>query len=325
MLEEFLILIYNVTFAELDEVSGLISFVGQYYFIIILQKNNSMAFAKAVIRQVGRDLGKVISNQVFKDRHSTPYRRVGNRNRSQQAGIQQQNSTAQTTKVEALSSVAFDQAIGFSTTYTAPTMVRKLTGVYEVIKNEIFKASKDGYLDSEEAKLVFNMEQEFHHKAEVITDLLELDEKENEKHLEKLEKVVRLTSGLFHETLDLAIKGAKIERDFYLEKQKHISPIDFKRFIYLHSILMGNYAKTGKKQMSKTIIANLISFICIFIIYVPILNVIGLFQGLLGYSAENASRNFKIKQLQHEADLEEKRLALYKEVKKDTENLAKGI
>ena len=286
-----------------------------------------MAFAKAVVRQVGRDLGKVISNQLFKDRHSTPYRRVGNRVQNQ---VSVQTNTTQkfsqtAVEPEELTSAAFNKAIGFSTTYTAPTMVRKLTGVYEVIKNEIFKASRDGYLDSEEAKLIFNMEQEFHHKAEIITDLLELDEDENQKHLERLEKVVRLTSGLFHETLDLAIKGAQIEKEYYHEQQKLIQPIEFKRYIYLHFLLMGNYAKTGEKQLTKTIFANVASFILLVLFYVPVLNLAGIALGLVTYPGEKSAREFKINKLQQDVDLEKNRLALYQQVKQETENLANEI
>ncbi|GGE37470.1 hypothetical protein [Psychroflexus planctonicus] len=286
-----------------------------------------MAFAKAIIRQVGRDLGKVISNQLFRDSHSTPYRRVGRRNRvsiQQTSQIPTQPTQTQT-QTEELTSAAFDKAIGFATTFTAPTMVRKLMGVYEVINNEIFKAKKDGFIDSEEAKLIFTMEQEFHHKAEIIADLLELDEAENEKHLEKLEKVVRLTSGLFHETLNLAIKGAEIEKQHYLEQQRKIQPIEFGNYIGLHFILMGTYAKTGKKQLWKTILGNLVSVFLMFFFYVPLLNLAGLVQGLVTYASEKSGRDVKINILQQEIDLAEKQKGLYKQVIQETENLAKDL
>jgi len=284
-----------------------------------------MAFAKAVIRQVGRDLGKVISNQIFKDRHSTPYRRVGRQNR---VGAQQATPThtqVKETKVEELTSKAFDRALGFSTTYTAPTLVRKLMGVYEVIKNEIFKAKRDGFIDSDEARLIFSMEQEFHHKAEVINDLLELNEEENEKQLEKLEKVVRLTSGLFHETLDLAIEGAEIEKQHYTQEQQKIQPINFVNYIFLHSILMGTYAKKGKKQLWKTIFGNIFSLILLMIIYIPLLNIIGFIQGLVSYSSEKSKRDQQIRLYQQEINLAEKQKQLYREVQQQTENLAQEL
>ncbi|GAA5221566.1 hypothetical protein [Membranihabitans marinus] len=36
-----------------------------------------MSFLQSAINQVGRDLGKVTSNIIFKDAHSTPIRSVG--------------------------------------------------------------------------------------------------------------------------------------------------------------------------------------------------------------------------------------------------------
>ncbi len=284
-----------------------------------------MSFANAVIRQVGRDLGKVISNQLFKDSHSTPYRRVGNRRRTQNQQTTQVATQPKQTQTEELTSAAFDKAIGFATTYTAPTMVRKLMGVYEVINNEIFKAKRDGFIDSEEAKLIFTMEQEFHHKAEIIADLLELDEAENEKHLEKLEKVVRLTSGLFHETLNLAIKGAEIEKQHYQKKQNKIQPIQFGNYIGLHFILMGTYAKTGKKQLWKTIVGNIVSLIILIVFYVPLLNLVGLVQGLVTYAAEKSGRDAKRNLLQQEINLSESRKQLYLDVQQEAENLANEL
>lgn len=41
-----------------------------------MAKNLGEVFIKSVVRQVGRDTGKVISNKVYKDAHSTPIRMV---------------------------------------------------------------------------------------------------------------------------------------------------------------------------------------------------------------------------------------------------------
>lgn len=40
-------------------------------------KNLGKGFIRSAVNQVGRDGGKVISNQLYGDAHSTPYRRVG--------------------------------------------------------------------------------------------------------------------------------------------------------------------------------------------------------------------------------------------------------
>lgn len=42
-------------------------------------KNLGKGFIRSAVNQVGRDAGKVISNQVYGDAHSTPHRIVGNK------------------------------------------------------------------------------------------------------------------------------------------------------------------------------------------------------------------------------------------------------
>lgn len=287
-----------------------------------------MSFTKAVVRQVGRDLGKVISNQVFKDAHSTPYRRVGQQSRSrqqtrqrqavQQAPVQMQATVPQ--QANSITSKEFDRALNFATTFTPQTMVRKMAGVYEVIKTEIYKAAQDGYLDTEEAKMVFEMESQFQRKAEIITDLLELDEEANKKPLEDLANLIQLTQQLFHRTLKLAIKGAEVQYEYYMAQAESVQPIDKARFIWLHAAWMGHYARTGQKRLANTIVANLFSFLALVYVtpYFP-LNLIGLVNGFIQYSSEKNKRtHFKTKMLE-EAELEKKRKALFEQVQEEVE------
>lgn len=287
-----------------------------------------MSFTKAVVRQVGRDLGKVISNKVFKDAHSTPYRRVGQQSNArqqtrqrqavQQAPVQSQSAIPQ--QSSSITSRDFDRALNFTTTFTPQTMVRKMAGVYEVIKNEIFKAAQDGYLDTEEAKMVFEMENQFQRKAEIITDLLELDEEANKKPLEDLANLIQLTQRLFHRTLKLAIKGAEVQYEYYKAQADGVQEIDKSRFIWLHAIWMGHYAKTGQKRLANTVVANLFSVLVIYWSYVPTINIIGLINGLIQYSSEKSKRtHFKTKMLE-EAELEKKRKALFEQVQEEAES-----
>ncbi len=290
-----------------------------------------MSFTKAVVRQVGRDLGKVISNQVFKDAHSTPYRRVGQQSSSrqqtrqqtrqrqavQQAPVQTQATVPQ--QSDSITSKEFDRALNFATTFTPQTMVRKMAGVYEVIKTEIYKAAQDGYLDTEEAKMVFEMESQFQRKAEIITDLLELDEEANKKPLEDLANLIQLTQRLFHRTLKLAIKGAEVQYEYYRAQAESVQPIDKARFIWLHAAWMGHYARTGQKRLANTITANLFSLLVFVFTFFPP-NLIGLVNGFIQYSSEKNKRtHFKTKMLE-EAELEKKRKALFEQVQEEAES-----
>lgn len=51
-----------------------------------MAKNLGEVFIKSVVRQVGRDTGKVISNKVYKDAHSTPIRMVSSDTSAQFSG-----------------------------------------------------------------------------------------------------------------------------------------------------------------------------------------------------------------------------------------------
>ncbi|MGM0634747.1 MAG: hypothetical protein ACQESK_01680 [Bacteroidota bacterium] len=267
-----------------------------------------MTFTKAVIRQVGRDLGKVISNSVFKDRHSTPYRRVGSK---QYSANQSKSQKVEVVQQQSISSSDFDQAIGFSTTFTPPTMVRKLAGVYEVIKSELRKATDDGYLDADEAKLILQMESDFQHKSEVIADLLQLDEAANEKALDELDKLVHLTNQLFIETLQLAIEGTKVQEKYYLDLVQQVKNLSFLNCVGLHAVWMGKFAKTGKHNWLATVVGNFISLILLLVFWIPVGHIFGAFIGMVVYFQEVKRRNQLRLHYKKEADLERKRRELF--------------
>ncbi len=286
-----------------------------------------MSFTKAVVRQVGRDLGKVVSNQVFGDRHSTPYRRVGNNStsrrkqkRSQQVAQQQQ--VIQPVQEQQITSTDFDRAVGFATTFTAPTMVRKLAGVYEVMKTEIYKAKQDGYLDTDESNMVFKMESEFMHKAEIITDLLELEEEKNKVHLEKLQKIVELTQRLIKETIELSLKGAKIQKQYYENLKRNYSAPDFKRYVGFGTIWMLNYARTNEKNLLNTIVANAISIFAISVDPVFALIYGVSFLIAVGKFSKDKSNNEQMLALMHqEIEIEEQRIKLFEGMQMDSDKL----
>ncbi|MCH8534646.1 MAG: hypothetical protein LAT51_06215 [Flavobacteriaceae bacterium] len=293
-----------------------------------------MSFTKAVVRQVGRDLGKVVSNKVFGDRHSTPYRRVGSnassgsrqqrqqqrQQPSQQA--QQQVSSRQEVQEQKITSNEFDKAIGFATTFTAPTMVRKLAGVYEVMKNEIHKAKQDGYLDTDESTMVFKMESEFMHKAEIITDLLELEEEKNKSHLEKLQKIVELTQRLIKEAIELSLKGAKIQKQYYENQKDQYHAPDFKRYAGFGTIWMLNYARTGEKNLLNTIVANAISLFAV--VAEPaflVIYLVSFFIAVGKFSKDKNTNQQMLELIDREIEIEEQRIKLFEGMKMDSDEL----
>lgn len=289
-----------------------------------------MSFTKSVVRQVGRDLGKVVSNKVFGDRHSTPYRRVGNNSTSRrrqqrsQPAQQQQPQVSQSAQEQQITSTDFDRAIGFATTFTAPTMVRKLAGVYEVMKTEIYKAKQDGYLDNDESTMVFKMESEFMHKAEIITDLLELEEESNQSHLEKLQKIVELTQRLIKETIELSLKGANIQKQYYENQKENYHSPDFKRYAGFGTIWMLNYARTGEKNLLNTIVANAISVFAISVEPVFLLIYgISFLIAVSKFTKDKSTNKQMLELIDQEIEIEEQRIKLFEGMQMDSDELIK--
>ena len=90
-----------------------------------------MSFLKSAINQVGRDVGKVVSNSLFKDSHAASYRRVINIRNTVNNSLNSKNE--------------FEKAINFQTGHRPSTLVAKISGVYTIIKNEINQFLSDGY------------------------------------------------------------------------------------------------------------------------------------------------------------------------------------
>ncbi|MFO7702326.1 MAG: hypothetical protein R6V37_04975 [Psychroflexus maritimus] len=287
-----------------------------------------MSFTKSVVRQVGRDLGKVISNQVFGDRHSSPYRRVGSNSTSQKrqqtSKPVQQQAVSQPAEEEKITSTDFDRAIGFATTFTAPTMVRKLAGVYEVMKTEIHKAKQDGYLDTDESTMVFKMESEFMHKAEIITDLLELEEEKNESQLEKLQKIIELTQRLIKETIVLSLKGAKIQKKHYENQKSNYNKPDFKRYAGFGTIWMLNYARTGEKSLLSSIGANAICLVVIIIEPIAVMIYgISFLIAVSKFTKDKSTNKQMLQLINKEIEIEEQRIKLFEGMQMDSDELIK--
>ena len=210
-----------------------------------------MSFLKSVINQVGRDMGKVVSNQIFKDSHSTPYRRVSQNNSNSERSYSRINKT----KTE------FEKAISFQTGFKPNTLITKISGAYSVIKNESKEYISDGYLDSNEASNLFEMMNRFNDKVEDICDILEIDEMGNEKEMNQLSKIVEKTNQLFKSTLEISANGCK-ERQFeHREKAKNIEIPSFLNYVGLHLIWFGKYARGGEKSILNMVIANIADLI----------------------------------------------------------------
>lgn len=156
-----------------------------------------MSFLKSAINQVGRDFGKVISNQMFKDAHAAPIRMAG------------ANPNGRTKKVKS----EFEKALTFPLTQKPNTLLTKMGAAYIELKNEADEFLSDGYLSMDELKQLVDLFNTYNNKAGDITDLLELDEEKNAEEISKLADLVQKNKELFIKTLEIGITAARNSLD----------------------------------------------------------------------------------------------------------------
>lgn len=204
-----------------------------------------MSFLKSAINQVGRDMGRVVSNQIFNNSHSTLYRSA-----TQNKGLLYSNLKSN-----------FDKAMDFQTGHRAITLIAKTSGVYTVIKNEARKFIADGYLDTTESSSLFEMMNKFNMKIDDVCDVLEIDEQSNKKEINQLVTIVEKTNVLFKKTLEISAKGCKERQSEYEIQACNTEKPKFWKYVGFHIIWMGNYSRGAEISIWKTVFANILDII----------------------------------------------------------------
>ncbi len=253
------------------------------------------SFLKSAINQMGRDMGRAVSNQILKNAHSTPYRRTNY--------ISSNNNYQINEKTE------FEKNINFQNGLKPITLIEKISVAYIALKNEANYFISDGYLDMNESDRLFSMMQKFNDKIENICEILELNEIANKNELEQLVKISEKSKELFFKTLKVAEQGCIAKENELKLNFEKIESIDFFRFVGLHTIWMGKYATSGENHIFKTIIANLLS-LPVF----PILHIAAFLYGYYNYNIENSKRNNLKKSYIKMAEIEIDRAKLYKSI-----------
>lgn len=235
-----------------------------------------MGFLQSAINQVGRDLGRVVSNTVFRDRHAIPIRRAPSLRQQEQ---QQQNVQPAQPKARPIQEVKdeFDRAIDFKTSYKPNTLIAKLINAFIVIKNEARAFIDDGYLDINESQELFDMLKRFNHKVSDVDDVMSFTEAEDSKYYDQLNSIVLKTKAVFAETLQVSVKACKERATTYEELATDDDPIGFWRYVGLHLIWMPKYANGGEKNTTRAVIANILDLVtCTFLLTRLVLLILGL-------------------------------------------------
>ena len=155
-------------------------------------------FINSMIRQVGRDMGKVVSNKVFKDSHSSPYRRVGN------------NTSTNTFKKNKDDFYSFIQ---FPITNSPPTLLQKIIASYVLLKKEFQLILEDDFLEWDEIQDMMNILNLFILKFTEIHDIVTL----NQMKIDKLDNIgnefVQHTKSFIDRCLLLVSEDIKVFKE----------------------------------------------------------------------------------------------------------------
>ncbi|RRO13584.1 hypothetical protein [Flavobacteriaceae bacterium 14752] len=267
-----------------------------------------MGFLQSAINQVGRDLGRVASNAIFKDRHAIPIRRAASYQQKQQQHYKPQQPQAQPIQeVKA----KFDSAINFKTGYKPNTLISKLGGAFIVIKNEARAFVDDGYLDVDESEQLFDMLKRFNHKVSDVDDVMSFTEAEDSKYYDQLNDIVKKTKTVFVETLEVSIKACEQRAKQYEELAEQQEFFSFGEYLKLHLLWFPKHAKGGEKKNTQAIIANIIDVVTLTF---PITRSVLLLIGLSSYNSQKQQHQNLVQAYQSRAAQERERVKIYQEL-----------
>lgn len=208
------------------------------------------AFLNSMIRQLGRDSGRVITNKVFGDAHAAPVRVI----RSGQTPPRVQPSISAQKRQRIANK--FDNALNFQRDDKPEALVKQMLMISLLLEEEVESFLNDDYFSPEEAEVAFQMVHRFTKKAESVAKQLSFEEEKNAEWLEKLEKIVGRAKDDFEKLLDRAADSC--ERMIPVLEQKALTEGRFNIFkwVLYNTFYMRGYAKTGKLKTLNTVLAN---------------------------------------------------------------------
>ena len=269
-----------------------------------------MGFLQSAINQVGRDMGRVVSNTIFKDRHAIPIRRARSYDNRQQPT--QQQPQQKRPKVHHLKEVeeSFESALNFKTGYKPTTLISKLGGAFIVIKNEARDFVDDGYLDNQESQQLFKMMKAFNRKCCDVEDVIGFTEEPDSKAYKQLANIHESAKAIFVEVLEVSAKACRERAIAYEEAAQEIEPLKFGRYVSLHLLWYPRYANGGEKKTTRAVIANILDIIT----FTFLLTRLGLLiYALTTYGEEQRKRRHNKNAYQEAAEQERERAELYEE------------
>lgn len=210
-------------------------------------------FLNSVISQLGRDTGKVLSNSVFGDAHSTPIRMIRSISKSS-GGSAKEIIERKSNKTE------FEKALDFDRSTTPKTLIRRTHALSIILEEEMIRLLADEFFSAEESAEAFRMINQFCQKAESIAKQLQIDEEGNASELFQLEKIVVQTNEDFKKLLLKGAESCDLVSSQLQGSAHEKFKFNFFRWLILNTVFMRGYAKSGEKKIGNTIAANLFLF-----------------------------------------------------------------
>lgn len=117
------------------------------------------AFLNSLIRQLGRDSGRVITNKVFGDAHAAPVRVI----RGGQTPAKVQPSISTQKRIRIVNK--FDNALNFERDNNPAALVKQMLMISLLLEEEVESFLNDDYFSPEEAEIAFQMIHRFTKKS----------------------------------------------------------------------------------------------------------------------------------------------------------------
>lgn len=210
------------------------------------------AFLNSLIRQLGRDSGRVITNKVFGDAHAAPVRII--------RGGQIPTPMPQSMSAEKRRSIVskFDNALGFQRSDSPENLVEHMLLASLLFEDEVESFLHDDYFSPEETQIAFQMMHRFTRKAESVVKQLSFEEEQNSQLLDKLEQVVVRAKQDFEKLLDRAADASERMVPILEKKAAIEGKFNFFKWVLYNTFYMRGYAKTGQLKIVNTVLANLL-------------------------------------------------------------------
>ena len=194
-----------------------------------------MGFLSSAVNQVGRDMGKVVSNKVFKDAHASPIRMT---------------RSSYTNRVNTSD---LYKALSFQTSFRPTTLVNKMAGAYTALKNLLYSFMEDNYIDLEEESELFKAFDGFNGKLADVAEILDLDTSKNTKEITQLEVILQKSQTIFLEALEMAAKSSETDSQNHKQEADAVQEPSFLLTIIYSVLVMPASMESGRIRILKDI------------------------------------------------------------------------